>query len=283
MLPLIFLCALPYYTLVGYELRFNNFTDKTLIICSKKRAGIVERYYQIVKPNRSVTQAWHDANCLESLQWAELNPNFPLKGGLDLVDDNRGSQIPPDKQNLFDETFFSKKSGKGLYLWNNLRIVVVPNEIFQKTREAATKLVQGFDKIVCQTVDSLFLSVKDTVFASLEKTLALLENKLSAKIKEKADAINKELNTDLVDTNITELRNKIAEAKTKIENYIKNKINAATNKKTCFFNLAQIAVAAGKIHGMSICKNREFIIFDAGITDDLTGMPLLLAETVEGQ
>src|SRR5690349_19523837 len=108
--------------LTGYELFFNNFTDKILIIASKKRAGIVEKYYQIVGPGKSVIQAWHDANCLESLQWAELNTRLPLRGGLDLVDPNRGNQIPPDKQKTFDQTFFNKNSGKGSYLWNNLKI-----------------------------------------------------------------------------------------------------------------------------------------------------------------
>lgn len=272
---------------MGYELHFNNFTGKTLIIASKKRAGITEKYYQIIKPGKSVIQAWHDAHCLESLQWAELNPNYPLHGGLDLIDNNRGGQIPPDKQKKFDETFFSKTSGKGLYLWNNLKIIFVPNEIFEQTKKAAVQLVKGFDKMICQATTASLLELTDSVLALLKKTLTSLEDQLSQTLKEKAEDLKQALNLDKLSdaygTKIDSLQKKISETKDKIEKYIKEKVGGVLNSNTCFSNLTQVAKAAGKIHGISICKNREFMIFDSGEKDDLTGMPLLLAETVEGQ
>jgi hypothetical protein len=273
-------------TLYGYELHYNNFTDKTLIIASKKRAGIVEKYYQIVKPGNSVTQPWSDANCLESLQWAELNTKLPLKGGLDLIDPNQGNQIPSNKQKVFDETFFSKTTGKGSYLWNNLKIIMVPNEIYAETVKNATKLVQGFDKMLCQTTDILVLELKDKVFAMLRKGLASLEKELNSAIQKKVDAEKKNLSAadqELLNQSITDLKNKIASTNTEIEAYIKTKINTTISKQQCFFNLAQIAQAAGKIQGISICKNRQFLIFDTGQKDPLTGMPLYIAETGEGE
>lgn len=215
-----------------YELFFSNFTDKFLIIASKKRAGIIEKFYQIVAPGGSVIQVWDDANCLESLQWTELNENLPLKGGKDLIDPKQGYQIPRNKQDIFRKTFTNiNDKGKGLYLWNNLKIIMVPNEIFKQTREAATKLVEGFDTAACQSVDTIIKS-NDVLFA------------------------------------IDQAKKLLTPAKTQNE---------------CLSNLAQIADAAGKIAGISICTNRQFAIFDTGKEDELTGMPLLIAETGEGE
>lgn len=216
--------------LLSYELFFSNFTDKFLVIASKKRAGIVEKYYQIAPPGGSVIQVWDDANCLESLQWAELNQSLPLHGGRDLMDPKSGYQIPRDKQDTFRKTFTNvNNTGKNLYLWNDLKIVMVPNDIFAKTVEAATQLVHGFDAIVCQSVDTLTLNAQ-------QKT-----------------------------------------------NKAQVKLNPSKNQHDCFFNLAQIAEAAGKISGISICKNRSFAILDTGKEDELTGEPLLIAETGEGE
>jgi len=254
--------------LYGYEWFVNNFTDKTLIIAFKKRAGITDKYYQIVQPGKSVLQAWKDLNCLESLQWAELNPSLPLRGGLDLVDKMHGNQIPPDKQKVFDETFFSKTSGKGLYLWNNLKIVMVPNDLYQATKDAAVQLVKGFDSFVCQTIDLLTLGIKDKTFASLQAQLKDAKTKLQAAI-------------DLDEKN--RLNQLINDLDIQIANYAKGKISQSTSKEECFFNLAKIAEAAGNLHKISICKNREFMIFDTGTKDELTGMPLFIAETVEGE
>lgn len=216
--------------LFGYELFFSNFTDKALVIASKKRSGIVEKYYQIVPAGGSVIQVWDDANCLESLQWAELNPKLPLHGGQDLIDPNQGHQIPRNKQDTFRKTFTNVgDKGKNLYLWNDLKIVIVPNDIFEKTVTAATKLIHGFDTMVCQSIDQLTLDVQ----------------------------------------------HKIKNAQTKL--------NSSKTQYDCFFNLAQIAEAAGKIAGISICKNRSFAILDTGKEDELTGEPLLIAETGEGE
>jgi hypothetical protein len=124
----------------AYELFFSNFTSTFLVIAIKQRSSMVEKYYQVVPPGGSVIQASSDANCLESLQWAELNPKLPLRGGLDLVDKEHGYQIPHDKQKLFDETFYNKTTGRGLYLWNNLAIKSVPNELFQNTVASAKEL-----------------------------------------------------------------------------------------------------------------------------------------------
>lgn len=164
-----FLCMT---TVQGYEFHFQNFTDKTLIIATKKRAGITDKYYQIVKPEESVIQVWDDANCLESLEWTELNPRLPLHGGLDLISPLNGNQIPRDKQETFRRTFTNlRDKGKGLYLWNELKIIFVPNEIFRKTREAATKLVKGIDQGICQSIDTLAAGTvkKITLAASKNK------------------------------------------------------------------------------------------------------------------
>ncbi len=275
------LCLTMTTVLFGYELTFNNFTDKTLIIMSKKRAAIQERYYQIVAPGKSVIQAWHDANCLESLYWAELNPSLPRKGGLDFVNKNQGNQIPADKQKEFDETFFSKTSGKGLYLWNNIKIVMVPNDLYNEMKKNAVKLVQGFDKAVCQTIQNLLLTIKDTAFAAMNVGLSTLENQLTQALQDKMKASSDEAKAQ-VNELIEYTQKTLVAHKANMETYVTNKLNALSNKKECFFNLGQIAKAAGKIHGISICTNRDFILFDTQETDELTGMPLIIAETMEG-
>jgi len=271
----------------GYELFFNNFTNKTLVIACKKRAAIQEKWYQIVKPGGSVLQPWADVNCLESLQWAELDPKLPLRGGLDLINPKQGNQIPPDKQKTFDETFFSKKTGKGLYLWNNLVITVVSNELYAQTVEAAKELAGGFSQTACQAALILALGLKDKAFATLSKTFTALRRQLDSKLKTLSAAMTQGVTDPLyintIKLEIKKIQNQLDPLIVQVEAYIKANVNQQLTQDTCYSYLGQVAEAAGNIQGLSLCKNREFTIFNTGQKDSLTGKPLLIAETTEGQ
>lgn len=263
LLPLL-LCAIS-NTIRGYELFFSNFTNIPLIICAKKRAGIVEKYYQIVPPGGSVIQPWDDANCLESLQWTELNTNLPLQGGKALADPNEAYQIPRNKQKVFDETFFDKKTGKGLYAWCPLPIVMVPNATFKATRDAATKLVQGFEKPLCWITEDLTLQ-------KLESTLQAAETSLNNLVKANAPEAAQ-----------APLKSMITSIKKKISEYPADKRRQSTDKNECMGFLGRMTNGAGKLSGISICAHRQFAIYDLGVIDKITGKPYLIAATGEGE
>jgi hypothetical protein len=204
----------------AYELYFSNFTDKILIIVSKKRAAITqEKYAQIIRPFESVIQPWSDLNCLESLQWAEVDSSLPHKGGLKLIDSKHGYQISSSNQKIFNEQLLTK------YAWSNLPIKFVPNELFTQTQQAATELVQGIDEGICSVLD--FIAPR---YRQITQTLS-----------------------------------------------------SSKDTKGCLALLGQIADAAGKITGISICKSRQFFIFDTGKKDPFTRQPSLIAETNIGE
>jgi hypothetical protein len=149
-------------SLFSYEIDFQNFTDKTLIIATKKRAAAGrEKFYQIVSPGASVKQVWDDANCIESIRWAELDQKLPGKGGLDYVDPKQAFQIPREKQDAFDEIYTP------LYPWAQAKIVIVSNETFRKTQQAATDLVKGIDTFICSAASAAHPAGRAACFIKL--------------------------------------------------------------------------------------------------------------------
>lgn len=149
-------------SLFAYEIDFENFSGKTLIIATKKRAAAGrEKFYQIVAHGGSVKQVWDDANCIESIRWAEVDPKLPGKGGLDYISVSEASQIPRDKQDAFDEIYTP------LYAWAQAKIVIVSNETFRRTQQAATDLVKGIDTFICSAASAAHPAGRAACFIKL--------------------------------------------------------------------------------------------------------------------
>jgi len=138
---------------LGYNFFFSNVTERFLVICYKLE-GLSQEYYQIIPPDQSVSHYFYNVHCFgHSILWAELKETdafgneLPFRGGIDLMDPETGEIPMGVAQNLFKSMLANK------YAFIPMQIKVVDNETFQMTANAAAELMQGIDRLSCQTIN----------------------------------------------------------------------------------------------------------------------------------
>lgn len=132
----------------SYEYDLSNFLADPIVIRINQRRVDNKDYYQIVNSFETVKQVFNNAYCLERLSWAPWDASKPLRGGLDLVDRKSG-RIPEEKQRQFGDVVAPR------YAFSPIEIKMQPNAVFQKTAQAATKLLRGIDTMGCQMLNEV--------------------------------------------------------------------------------------------------------------------------------
>jgi hypothetical protein len=134
----------------AYTWGFSNNTQKTLVIgFGLMAAG--PWWFNIVKPGRRVVFSWgvpsiYAGFCMGGAEWIEYDPNIKIpgitqNGGFDLYEPG-GTTLPRGGKfgRVYDVYFPRRKS---------IELVYIPDEVYDKTVEAAANLGGGFDKLLC--------------------------------------------------------------------------------------------------------------------------------------
>jgi hypothetical protein len=132
----------------SYEYDFSNFLSDAIVLRINQRRVDNKDYYQIVNSFETVKQVFNNAYCLEKISWAPWDGSKPLRGGMDLVDRASG-RIPEEKQRQFGDVVAPR------YAFSPIEIKMQSSAVFQKTREAAAKLLQGIDNMGCQLLNEV--------------------------------------------------------------------------------------------------------------------------------
>jgi len=155
--------------LVAYEFDFMNTTEEFVVLKFNTRSASNVDRYAILPPGGSTKFPVANLDCFEKVSWAPFkkvdgwgNP-IPFNGGLDLVNRTPDAKNPKraigriegkdskgnDKQRLFGDQIAPA------YSFYRMDVIMIPNEIFDKTVEAAEKLCSGISDAMCQAIDGL--------------------------------------------------------------------------------------------------------------------------------
>ncbi len=155
--------------LVAYEFDFMNTTEEFVVLKFNTRSAANVDRYAILPPGGSTKFPVANLDCFEKVSWAPFkkvdgwgNP-IPFNGGLDLVNRTPDPKNPKrvvgriegkdskgnDKQRLFGDQIAPA------YSFYRMDVIMIPNEIFDKTVAAAEKLCSGIDTAVCQVLNEV--------------------------------------------------------------------------------------------------------------------------------